>query len=93
MTQRRQWKSKHPFSSFCLNGGEEMEVPGGALLRRVTLPRADEIPAGAAVRFDLTNREVSFDLGTRQFKTTWEQFHFVGDCAEIEPRRNQRGRM
>ena len=86
MNQRRQWRSENPFTALYVDDGEELEVPAGSLLERVTGPLADEIPAGDATRFDLADREdrdVSFDLGGRRLKATWKQFHIVGDCVEI----------
>ena len=83
MNQRRQWRSKNPFRAFYLDGGESFEIPAESLLKRLAGPLHDEIPAGDPTRFDVSGREVFFDFGSRHLKTTWTQFHVVGDCEEI----------
>ncbi|HUE01196.1 MAG TPA: hypothetical protein VMR62_16600 [Bryobacteraceae bacterium] len=83
MNQRREWRSSKPFTAFYVDDGEEVEVPAGSLLKCVTGPIADEVAAGDATGFNLADREVFFDFRGRHLRTTWEQFHVVGECEEI----------
>jgi hypothetical protein len=66
-----------------VDDGKELEVLAGSLLKGVAGLVYDQIPAGDAVRFDMSDREVFFELGGRRLRATWEQFHNVGDCHEI----------
>lgn len=81
MNQRRQCRSKSLFSAS--DNGENLEIPAGSLLEYVTGPLHDEISAGDAARFDISDREVFFEFRGRRLKATWKQFYDLGGCEEI----------